>query len=111
MPASSGRIASSVAQRSILADCLAYLRDGDVLVVTKPDRLARGTTELLMIEADLSKRHVGPLVLSMGSEKLVLQLWIGGIHDSLVYLGWEDRECLYRNGQGRCCPGKTSWRH
>jgi DNA invertase Pin-like site-specific DNA recombinase len=59
-----------VAQRSILADCLAYLRDGDVLVVTKPDRLARGTTELLMIEADLSKRHVGPLVLSMGGEKL-----------------------------------------
>ena len=52
--------ASSVAQRTKLNECLAFLRDGDALTVTKPDRLARSTTELLSIEADLSKRGVGP---------------------------------------------------
>jgi predicted site-specific integrase-resolvase len=57
---------SSVAQRARLAECLAFLRDGDVLMVTKPDRLARSTAELLAIETDLSKRGVGLVVLSIG---------------------------------------------
>ena len=61
---------SSVAQRGALADCLAFLRDGDVLMATKPDRLARSTAELLTIEADLSKRGVGLVLLSMGDERL-----------------------------------------
>jgi DNA invertase Pin-like site-specific DNA recombinase len=61
---------SSVAQRGALAECLAYLRDGDALMVTKPDRLARSTAELLAIEADLAKRHIGLVVLSMGGERL-----------------------------------------
>jgi DNA invertase Pin-like site-specific DNA recombinase len=43
---------------------------GDVLMMTKPDRLARSTAELLAIEADLSKRKVGLVVLSMGGERL-----------------------------------------
>jgi DNA invertase Pin-like site-specific DNA recombinase len=38
--------------------------------VTKPDRLARNTAELLAIEADLAKRGVGLIVLSMGGERL-----------------------------------------
>ena len=62
--------ASSVAQRTKLNECLAFLRDGDALTVTKPDRLARSTTELLAIEADLSKRGIGLVVLSMGGERL-----------------------------------------
>src|ERR1700760_3291320 len=49
---------SSVTQRPRLAECLAFLREGDVLMVTKPDRLARSTAELLAIEADLSKRKI-----------------------------------------------------
>jgi DNA invertase Pin-like site-specific DNA recombinase len=61
---------SSTAQRAKLAECLAFLREGDALVVTKPDRLARSTAELLSIEADLTKRGVGLVVLSMGGEKL-----------------------------------------
>jgi len=61
---------SSVSQRSRLAECLAYLRDGDVLAVTKPDRLARSTAELLTIEADLARRSIGLLILSMGGERL-----------------------------------------
>ena len=61
---------SSVTVRAKLAECLAFLREGDVLAVTKPDRLARSTAELLTIEADLSKRGVGLIVLSMGGERL-----------------------------------------
>jgi DNA invertase Pin-like site-specific DNA recombinase len=61
---------SSVAQRAELNACLEFLREGDALVVTKPDRLARSTASLLAIEADLSKRGVGLIVLSMGGERL-----------------------------------------
>ncbi len=61
---------SSVAQRGRLTECLAYLRRGDVLVVTKPDRLARSTADLLAIVADLTARGVGLVVLSMGGERL-----------------------------------------
>ena len=61
---------SSVAARARLTECMAFLRAGDVLVVTKPDRLARSTAELLTIEADLTKRSIGLVVLSMGGERL-----------------------------------------
>jgi DNA invertase Pin-like site-specific DNA recombinase len=61
---------SSVAQRAALADCLSFLRQGDVLIATKPDRLARSTAELMTIEADLSKRGIGLVILSMGGERL-----------------------------------------
>lgn len=57
---------SSVAQRAQLDACLAFLREGDALVVTKPDRLARSTADLLAIEADLSRRGIGLVVQSMG---------------------------------------------
>jgi DNA invertase Pin-like site-specific DNA recombinase len=53
-----------------LTECLAFLRERDVLTATKPDRLARSTAELLSIEADLSKRGIGLVVLSMGGERL-----------------------------------------
>jgi DNA invertase Pin-like site-specific DNA recombinase len=39
-------------------------------MVTKPDRLARSTAELLTIEADLARRAIGLVVLSMGGERL-----------------------------------------
>lgn len=61
---------SSTAQRAKLAECLQFLRQGDVLTVTKPDRLARSTAELLAVEADLTKRDIGLVILSMGGEKL-----------------------------------------
>jgi DNA invertase Pin-like site-specific DNA recombinase len=61
---------SSLAQRDTLRACLDFIREGDVLVVTKPDRLARSTAELLMIETDLARRRVGLVILSMGGERL-----------------------------------------
>jgi DNA invertase Pin-like site-specific DNA recombinase len=61
---------SSVAKRDRLKECLDFLREGDALMVTKPDRLARSTAELLTIEADLSRRGIGLVILSMGGERL-----------------------------------------
>lgn len=61
---------SSVADRAQLAACLGFLREGDALVVTKPDRLARSTADLLAIKTELSKRGVGLVVLSMGGKPL-----------------------------------------
>src|SRR3954447_20296521 len=62
--------ASSVAQRDKLKAMLDFVREGDAVVVTKPDRLARSTAKLLAIEADLSKRGIGLVILSMGGERL-----------------------------------------
>jgi DNA invertase Pin-like site-specific DNA recombinase len=61
---------SSMASGAKLTECLAFLQDGDVLAVTKPDRLARSMAELLTIEAELTKRGIGLIVLSMGGERL-----------------------------------------
>jgi DNA invertase Pin-like site-specific DNA recombinase len=61
---------SSVDQRDKLQACLDFIRKGDVLVVTKPDRLARSTADLLTLEAGLSKRGIGLVILSMGGERL-----------------------------------------
>jgi DNA invertase Pin-like site-specific DNA recombinase len=61
---------SSVVQRAALKACLEFVREGDVIICTKPDRLARSTAELLAIEADLTKRGIGLVILSMGGERL-----------------------------------------
>ena len=61
---------SSVARRDSLKAALDYVRDGDVLMVTKPDRLARSTAELLGIVDGLTAKGVGVVILSMGGERL-----------------------------------------
>jgi DNA invertase Pin-like site-specific DNA recombinase len=93
---------SSVAKRDRLAECLGFLRQGDVLTVTKPDRLARSTAELLTIEADLSKRKIGLVILSMGGERLdtrnptskLMFTMLGGIAE------WERTIMLERQLEG-----------
>ncbi len=60
----------SIAKRAQLDACLEFLREGDTLVVSKPDRLARNTGELLGIVDDLTARGIGVLILSMGGERL-----------------------------------------
>jgi DNA invertase Pin-like site-specific DNA recombinase len=61
---------SSMVARAELERALEFVREGDVLIVTKPDRLARNTAELLAIETELTKRGVGLIILSMGGERL-----------------------------------------
>lgn len=46
------------ADRPELANCLNYVRDGDVLVITKLDRLARSTFHLTQIAHDLEQKGV-----------------------------------------------------
>src|SRR4026208_2132856 len=46
------------AGRPALNACLEYLREGDTLVVTKLDRLARSTSDLYRIVSDLTRRGV-----------------------------------------------------
>ena len=49
--------------RPQLAECLRYVREGDTLVVTKLDRLARSTADLYRIVSDLTERGVAFKVL------------------------------------------------
>jgi DNA invertase Pin-like site-specific DNA recombinase len=56
---------SSVAQRDELAAALDYLRDGDVLTVTKLDRLARSMRDLVEIVARIEAKGAGLRILAM----------------------------------------------
>lgn len=49
--------------RPALAECLRYVREGDTLIVTKLDRLARSTADLYKIVTDLTGRGIGFKVL------------------------------------------------
>lgn len=93
---------SSVGQRKQLDACLAYLRPGDLLIVTKPDRLARSTRDLLKIVEDLAAQDIGLLILSMGGKpldtrdptsKLILTI-LGGVS------AWEREIMLERQREG-----------
>lgn len=61
---------SSVAKRGELEAAIAFIRQGDVLVVTKPDRLARSVADLLAIIGRLEGKGVGLRVLSMGGQEV-----------------------------------------
>jgi DNA invertase Pin-like site-specific DNA recombinase len=77
---------SSVAERAELAKAVQFVREGDTLVVTKVDRLARDTTALWSIVRDLEGKGVGLRVLNLGGDtvdtksatgKLVLTIFAG----------------------------------
>jgi DNA invertase Pin-like site-specific DNA recombinase len=55
--------ARSADGREELQNCLQWVRDGDVLIVTKLDRLARSTRDLLNIANTLDRKGVSLLVL------------------------------------------------
>ncbi|QCM09002.1 recombinase family protein [Agrobacterium tumefaciens] len=50
-------------ERPALAECLRYLREGDTLLVTKLDRLARSTSDLYRIVSNLEQQGVAFRVL------------------------------------------------
>lgn len=56
---------SSVAERGQLEAAIDYLREGDALVVTKLDRLARSVRDLLDIIARVEERGAGLRILNM----------------------------------------------
>lgn len=59
-------VAASKASRPQLEAALDWARRGDALMVTKPDRMARSTADLLRIVTRLEAKGVGLIVLSMG---------------------------------------------
>ncbi len=75
---------SSVARRSQLHAALEFVREGDILVVTKLDRLARSVRDLMEILQSLESKRVGVRVLNLGMDtqtptgKLMLTV-LGGV--------------------------------
>lgn len=71
---------SSVAERDQLDAAIDYLRDGDALVVTKLDRLARSMRDLLDLVARIEAKGAGLRILNMNLDtatatgKLMLQV-------------------------------------
>jgi DNA invertase Pin-like site-specific DNA recombinase len=57
---------AATSKRPKLAEALTFIRKGDVLVVTKPDRLARSVADLLAIERQVSEKGAALAVLSLG---------------------------------------------
>lgn len=92
-------ISGSTVDRPELAACLDYVREGDVLIVTKPDRLARSVTDLLGIVAQLQRKGVALRILSMGVDTsnptgaLILTI-LGGVAQ------WEREIMLERQRAG-----------
>lgn len=64
---------SSVGRRDRLQEALRFVRAGDVLVATKPDRIARSTKDLLDIVEQLAVLDVVLRILSMGGMELNTQ--------------------------------------
>jgi DNA invertase Pin-like site-specific DNA recombinase len=60
------RVSAVDADRPELAKALDYVREGDVFMVTRPDRLARSTGDLLGIVDRLTSRGIRVRVLSIG---------------------------------------------
>src|SRR5689334_8852602 len=95
--------ASMVTKRPALTACLESLRAGDALMVAKPGRIARRTAELLAIGADLSRRGIDLIVLSIGdgerldtrnpTSQLILTV-LGGVAT------WEREILLERQREG-----------
>jgi len=59
-------VSSVDADRPQLSAALDYLREGDTFTVTKPDRLARSTIDLLTIAQSLKAKGVTLVIRSMG---------------------------------------------
>jgi len=57
------KASGTTANRPVLEECLRYLREGDSLVITKLDRLARSTLHLTQIAHDLEQRGIDLKVL------------------------------------------------
>ena len=68
-----GEMVSSVAQRDELAASLDWCREGDTLVVTRLDRLARSTSDLLSIIATLERKGVALRILDFGGQAVDTQ--------------------------------------
>lgn len=94
---------SSVARRGQLEAAIDFCREGDTLVVTRPDRLSRGVADLLSIIERLEKKNVALRILSFGgggafdtsnaTSKLIMTILAGTA-------AWERAVMLERQREG-----------
>lgn len=66
----SEQVSGATTVRPQLIAALDFIREGDVLVVTKPDRLARSTADMLEIVRQVEAKGASLLVQSMGGQVL-----------------------------------------
>ena len=90
---------SSIAERQQLEAALDYLRDGDVLICTKLDRLCRSMRDLMYIVDRTAAKGAGLRILSMNLDtttptgKLILNV-LGSVAE------WERETMLERQREG-----------
>ena len=56
------KVSATASSQPRLKACLEYVREGDTLMVTRLDRLARSTLHLCQIAAELARKQVNLLV-------------------------------------------------
>jgi DNA invertase Pin-like site-specific DNA recombinase len=91
---------SSITHRDQLQALLKFAREGDTVMVTKPDRLARSTAELLAIEGDLTRRGIGLVVLRKGGQRLDTRNPTSKLMLTILGNGGDAREAARGDRQG-----------
>lgn len=100
---------SSVGKRAQLDAAVEFVREGDVLVVTKLDRLARSVADLLGVIEQLERKKVGLRILNLGMDthtptgKLMLTL-LGGVAQF-------EREMMLERQREGIAKGKAAGRY
>ncbi|GAN55466.1 recombinase family protein [Tanticharoenia sakaeratensis] len=64
------KVSGTKTDRPQLQAALDHLRDGDTLVITKPDRMARSTADLLAFVKAVQAKGASLVILSMGGQML-----------------------------------------
>jgi DNA invertase Pin-like site-specific DNA recombinase len=92
--------ASAAGQRDQLAAALDWAREGDTLVVTRLDRLARSTADLLGIVATLEAKQVGLRISTSAAPRWTPARPRGGCDNCQRNTGFRHQE----DGHRRSCP-------
>ena len=104
---------SSVGKRQQLEAALDYVREGDTLVVTKLDRLARSVGDLLTIVGRLEAKKVALRVLSMsGGQTLDTSTAIGKLMLAVIgAVGQFEREMMLERQRDGIAKAKAEHRY
>jgi DNA invertase Pin-like site-specific DNA recombinase len=104
---------SSMGKRQQLDAALDYVRDGDTLIVTKLDRLARSVPDLLTMVSRLEGKNVGLRVLAMsGSQPLDTGTAIGKLMLAVIgAVGQFEREMMLERQREGIAKAKRDGRY
>jgi DNA invertase Pin-like site-specific DNA recombinase len=104
---------SSIGKRQELEAALDYVRNGDTLIVTKLDRLARSVPDLLTMVSRLEGKNVGLRVLAMsGSQPLDTGTAIGKLMLAVIgAVGQFEREMMLERQREGIAKAKRDGRY